>query len=134
MPLVRGTVNATSGELRVKRRWSVLIGAAALMAGACAGLWVMRGQIAEAMMRHAYQRALARDPIAELPDGLHIGLCGAGSPMADPTREGPCVAVVAGRRLFVVDSGSGSTRRLTLMQLPPAQVSAVFLTHFHSDH
>jgi len=118
----------------MKRRWSVLIGAAALLAGAAAGAWVTRGQIATAMMRHAYERAFAHDPIAELPDGLHVGLCGAGSPMADPTREGPCVAVVAGRRLFVVDSGPGSTRRLTLMQLPPAAVSAVFLTHFHSDH
>jgi ribonuclease Z len=118
----------------VKRRWSVLIGAVALLAGAAVGLWVMRGQIALAMMRHAYARALTGDPIAELPDGLHVGLCGAGSPMADPTREGPCVAVVAGRRLFVVDSGPGSTRRLTLMRLPPADVDAVFLTHFHSDH
>jgi len=118
----------------VKRWLSVLIGLVALAGGASAGAWVMRGQIATAMMRHAYQRAFAHDPLAELPDGLHVGLCGSGSPMPDPTREGPCVAVVAGRQLFVVDAGPGSTRRLQLMRLPPAQVSAVFLTHFHSDH
>src|SRR6185312_8297784 len=117
---------------RVKRWLSVLIGLVALAGGASAGAWVMRGQIATAMMRHAYQRAFAHDPLAELPDGLHVGLCGSGSPMPDPTREGPCVAVVAGRQLFVVDAGPGSTRRLQLMRLPPAQVSAVFLTHFHS--
>lgn len=117
------------------KRWlNALIGLVALAAGAGAGAWVMRGTIAEAMMRHAYQRAFAHDPIAELPDGLHVGLCGSGSPMPDPTRAGPCVAVVAGRRLFVVDAGPGSTRHLQLMQLPPAEVSAVFLTHFHSDH
>lgn len=117
------------------KRWvSVLIGLVALAGGAAAGAWVMRGEIATALMRHAYERAMSRDPLAELPDGLHVGLCGAGSPMPDPARAGPCVAVVAGRQLFVVNSGPGSTRRLQLMQLPPAQVSAVFLTHFHSDH
>jgi ribonuclease Z len=111
-----------------------LVAAAALVAGAAAGAWTMRGPIAVAMMRSAYERMMAHDPLAELPDGLHVGLCGSGSPMADPTRAGPCVAVVAGRRLFVVDTGPGSTRRLALMQLPPQEVSAVFLTHFHSDH
>jgi ribonuclease Z len=42
--------------------------------------------------------------------------------------------VVAGRDLFVIDSGSGSTKNLLLMNLPPPRVTAVFLTHFHSDH
>lgn len=118
----------------MNRWWSLLIGAIALLAGLAAGAWVMRGPIAVALLRHAYERAMAGDPLADLPDGLHVGLCGSGSPMPDPARAGPCVAVVAGRQLFVVDSGPGSTRRLQLMQLPPQQVSAVFLTHFHSDH
>lgn len=48
----------------------------------------------------------------ELPDGLHVGLCGAGSPLPDPERFGPCVAVAAGERLFVIDSGSVSSRNL----------------------
>jgi ribonuclease Z len=118
----------------LKRWWIRLIGFAALLAGLAAGAWVMRGAIAEALLRRAYEQAMARDPLADLPDGLHVGLCGSGSPMPDPTRAGPCVAVVAGRQLFVVDSGPGSTRRLSLMRLPPQQVNAVFLTHFHSDH
>ncbi|HEX3407707.1 MAG TPA: MBL fold metallo-hydrolase [Caulobacteraceae bacterium] len=118
----------------MKRWWSVLIGLVALLAGLVAGAWVMRGTIAVTLMRRAYEQAMARDPLADLPDGLHVGLCGSGSPMPDPERAGPCVAVVAGRQLFVVDSGPGSTRRLQLMQLPPQEVSAVLLTHFHSDH
>ena len=97
-------------------------------------LWLARGRIALAVMARVYDRAMASDPIAALPDGLHVGLCGSGSPMPDPTRAGPCSVVVAGRRLFVIDSGEGSTKNLTLMRLPPAQVSAVFLTHYHSDH
>ncbi len=98
------------------------------------GLWLFREPLLIGAMSRTYDRAFATDPIAAMPDGLHVGLCGSGSPMPDPTRQGPCVAVVAGRQLFVVDAGAGGTRRLSLMNLPPAQVDAVFLTHFHSDH
>lgn len=98
------------------------------------GAWLFRDRLVLVAMRGAYEQVLATDPLAELPDGLHVGLCGSGAPMADPIREGPCTAVVAGRDLFVVDSGPGSTRNLLLMNLPPPRVSAVFLTHYHSDH
>jgi ribonuclease Z len=103
-----------------------------LLAGLAA--WTMRGQIAARLMARMYDRAMAGDPLAALPDGLHVGLCGSGSPMPDPTRAGPCTVVVAGRRLFVVDIGTGSTKNLSLMNLPPAEVSGILITHFHSDH
>ena len=98
------------------------------------GLWFARGDIAEHIMARVYDRAMAGDAIAQLPDGLHVGLCGSGSPMPDPTRAGPCTVVVAGRQLFVIDSGTGSTKNLSLMNLPPARVDGIFLTHYHSDH
>lgn len=113
-------------------RWVALVLLLALVAGVAA--WLMRGNLAIAAMGRAYDYALGSDGLAELPDGLHVGLCGSGSPMPDPTRAGPCVAVVAGQRLFVIDSGQGSTRNLALMNLPPPRVEAVFLSHFHSDH
>ena len=113
------------------RAMGLVVGLAGLLA---AGLWLERGRIAEHAMARVFDRAMGVDPIAELPDGLHVGLCGSGSPMADPTRAGPCTVVVAGRRMFVVDSGEGSVRTLTLMNLPPARIDAVFITHFHSDH
>jgi ribonuclease Z len=115
-------------------RKRILLGALALALVVGGALFVMRGELAMRAMSRAYAEAMGRDALAELPDGLHLGLCGTGSPMPDPTRAGPCVAVVAGQRLFIVDSGSGSTRNLSLMNLPPARVEAVFLTHFHSDH
>lgn len=109
-----------------------VVGVIAALAGG--GGWLFRSRLAEAAMGKVYEQVLVGDPIAALPDGLHVGLCGSGSPMADPTRTGPCVAVVAGRDLFVVDSGPGSTRNLLLMNLPPPRVSDVFITHYHSDH
>lgn len=77
---------------------------------------------------------LATDLVRELPDGLHVVLCGAGSPFPDPRRSGPCTAVIAGKRLFIVDAGSGSSRVLSRLRIPQGKIDAVFLTHFHSDH
>jgi ribonuclease Z len=74
------------------------------------------------------------DLVQELPDGLHVALCGAGSPLPDPDRSGPCTAVVAGEQLFIVDSGAGSSRVLSRMRIPQGKIAAIFLTHFHSDH
>lgn len=117
------------------KRWQVaglaLLGAILVVGGAA---YAFRGRIAVAAMGRIYAHALGADPYEGLGDGLHVGLCGAGSPMPDPTRAGPCVVVLAGKRLFVVDAGAGGTKNLALMNLPPARVNGVFLTHFHSDH
>lgn len=98
------------------------------------GLYAARGSVATALMRIAASRVAGADPIADLPDGLHVTLCGAGSPLPDPARSGPCVGVVAGRTLFVVDAGASASRNMNQMGLPPDRTAAVFLTHFHSDH
>jgi ribonuclease Z len=44
------------------------------------------------------------------------------------------VAVIAGQQLFVVDAGSGASRRLTELRVPQGRIDAILLTHFHSDH
>jgi ribonuclease Z len=72
--------------------------------------------------------------LPSLPEGLHAGLCGSGSPLADATRSGPCVVVIAGQHIYIVDTGDGSARKVALMGVPPGRIEAVFLTHFHSDH
>ena len=99
-----------------------------------AGIFSMRGTLAIGLMRTAAGRVMAADPIAELEDGIHVALCGAGSPLPDPERSGPCVGIVAGGRLFVVDVGAAASRGLQRVNMPSAEVAAVLLTHFHSDH
>lgn len=118
----------------MRRAPSIAIAVGLVIALGAGSLWLARGQIAERIMARAYDRGLRQDPLAQLPDGLSVALCGSGSPMPDPTRAGPCTAVIAGHRLFVIDSGEGSVKNLLLMNLPPARVEALFLTHFHSDH
>jgi ribonuclease Z len=69
-----------------------------------------------------------------LEDGLHAVLTGTGSPLADIKRAGPSVAIQAGNKLFIVDTGDGSARNLQVSGLNVGKVDAVFITHFHSDH
>lgn len=77
---------------------------------------------------------LSGERFAEFGDGLNIVLCGAGSPFPDVRRAGPCVAVIAGEQVLIIDSGSGSARNLAPAGIPAGQIKAVLLTHFHSDH
>jgi len=65
-------------------------------------------QIGYVLFTRAVSLAIDKDITTSLPDGLHLALCGAGSPMPDPTRAGPCVAVIAGNRMFVIDAGRKS--------------------------
>lgn len=109
--------------------------------------WLGAGGLAAVLTAAAFPAALGRslagaaigaragvDATRELPDGLHVALCGAGSPLPDPTRAGPCSVVIAGHRMFMVDAGEGGARNMVLMRIPNGRVEAVFLTHLHSDH
>lgn len=107
-----------------------LVAAAAVLGGA----YLRRDQIGLALLQRAAQANLSRDALAELPDGLHAAFCGTGSPMPDRQRAGPCLTVIAGKRLFVFDSGGGASETIQQMGLPAGAIEAVFLTHFHSDH
>jgi ribonuclease Z len=112
------------------RRTMALVLALAAVSGTAAC-----GPIATRVMRRGAERALAADPIADLPDGLHVALCGAGGPMPSANRSGPCVAVLAGHTLFVVDAGTNGARNLQgVIGGAPGRVAAAFLTHYHSDH
>jgi ribonuclease Z len=113
------------------KRWKIALGIVVVLAAVA---YLLRGPLSVRIMQQALPRMMATDAIAELPDGLHLTLCGAGSPLPDPKRSGPCVAIVAGDQLFVVDSGSSAARNLNRVGLAPGRVEAVFLTHFHSDH
>ncbi len=108
----------------------ILVIAMAVGAVSC----VFRKQIALRLMERVVTANIESPLIDELPDGLHVLLCGAGSPLADAERSGPCVAVIAGEKLFIFDSGSGSSRVLARARIPQGRVDALFLTHFHSDH
>ncbi len=86
------------------------------------------------IMEKAVDKRIGQSMTDDLEEGLHVILCGAGGPMPDPKRSGPCIAVIAGETLVTFDAGSGGPRNLAAMQFPLGDISAQFLTHFHSDH
>ncbi len=66
---------------------------------------------------------------------LTITLLGTGSPMPDPNRAGPATLVsTAGDEHFLVDAGRGVLMRLAASGVGVDRLSAVLLTHLHSDH
>ena len=112
----------------------IFIGLVVILLGAGGLGFALRGQIALALYDRGIARAMTQDALAELPDALSIGLCGSGSPLPDPERAGPCVVIVAGTKMYLVDIGEGGSRNIGRMGLPGGRIEALFLTHFHSDH
>lgn len=93
-----------------------------------------RATIATRLMEKGLETRLGADVVDTFEDGLHLALCGAGGPLPAPNASGPCVAVVAGDKLFMVDAGTDGVRNLGRMGYQPGTIQGVFLTHFHSDH
>ena len=65
---------------------------------------------------------------------IDITLLGTGSPMVDPNRAGPATLVSAGDQRFLVDCGRGVLMRAAAAGAQAAGLTAVLLTHLHSDH
>lgn len=90
------------------------------------------------MTLRALERTIAsrqgRDALADRPDGIHVLLGGAGGPLTDVKRSGPCLAVQAGSHLYVIDAGTNGARNLGRFSVDVGRVEAVLLTHAHSDH
>ena len=65
---------------------------------------------------------------------IDITLLGTGSPMVDPNRAGPSTLVKAGDSVFLVDCGRGVLMRAAGAGVGAANLTALLLTHLHSDH
>jgi len=65
---------------------------------------------------------------------IEITLLGTGSPMVDPNRAGPSTLVTAGGQAFLVDCGRGVLMRAAAAGVGAANLTALLLTHLHSDH
>jgi ribonuclease Z len=103
----------------------------AILAGS---LYAFQEPISLQIAKRITAQRMGGDPLKDLPDGLHIAVCGAGSPMPDDKRGGPCTLVIAGQQLFVFDTGNTSARNINKMGFNAGNIQGIFLTHFHSDH
>ncbi len=118
----------------MRTRSRLIIALAGVLVVAFLAVKSQQAAIGSALFERAVGERVGRDSTAGLPDGLHLALCGTGSPLPNPVRAGPCNVVIAGKQIVVVDIGEGGGRNINLMGLPLGRISDVFLTHFHSDH
>ena len=65
---------------------------------------------------------------------IEVVLLGTGSPIPDPMRAGPSTLVKVGGHRFLVDCGRAVLMRATAAGVGANQLTAVMLTHLHSDH
>ena len=72
---------------------------------------------------------------------MQVVILGTGTPLANPDRSGPAVAVIYNGQAYLFDAGPGVVRRAAaasgkhdLAALKPPQLRRAFLTHLHSDH
>lgn len=118
----------------MKRAGHVLLVIFVVLLGAGGALYYFRAEVATAVFQRAAASGVSNVLSERLPDGLHAVFCGTGSPLPDRSRAGPCVAVIAGDKVFVFDAGEGSAETLSLMGISPGGIDTLFLTHLHSDH
>jgi ribonuclease Z len=79
--------------------------------------------------------------IAAAPGKTQVIILGTGTPIANPDRSGPSVAVVVNGAAYLVDFGPGVVRRAAAAardkHIDPLRISNLkiaFATHLHSDH
>ncbi|MBO0678209.1 ribonuclease Z [Mycolicibacterium sp. S2-37] len=65
---------------------------------------------------------------------IEVTLLGTGSPIPDPRRAGPSTLVRAGGQMFLADCGRGVQQRMAAAGAPANGLTALLITHLHSDH
>lgn len=92
--------------------------------------------------------AFAYAPVSAQSSRTQIVMLGTGTPIPDPDRTGPALAIVVDSVAYLFDAGTGVVRRAAaagrngIKAFAPASPKAqpsprfdrVFLTHLHSDH
>ena len=77
---------------------------------------------------------LVATPAMLAAQAIRVTLLGTGTPSPRPDRFGPSILVEAGDQKLLFDCGRGVPIRLAQLHVPMGQLTAVFLTHLHSDH
>src|SRR6185295_20336966 len=75
-----------------------------------------------------------KDSLPANPPDIKVTLLGTGTPPPLMERFGPSILVQAGSETLLFDAGRGCLQRLRQINVSYAKISALFLTHLHSDH
>jgi ribonuclease Z len=74
-------------------------------------------------------------------ESAKVIILGSGTPIPDPSRSGPCVAVFVNGQAYLFDAGTGVVRqaeaaaeKFGIGALEATNLTRLFVTHLHSDH
>lgn len=102
---------------------------------AVAALLMFSSTVQQRLFDRGVKKMIAQSNTAPFADdALRVAVCGSSAPLPSHDRAKACVAVFAGGKMYVVDTGPESTENLMLWGVPLSRIGGVFLTHFHSDH
>jgi ribonuclease Z len=73
-------------------------------------------------------------PVTGEAQNLKVTLLGTGTPRPVMDRFGPATLVQTDKETFLFYCGRGAAQRIWQLRIPLGQVTALFLTHLHSDH
>ena len=96
---------------------------------------VLRFGLPDGVQQAAIRRILGDDRSDLFTDGrLHVFTLGTGSPQLGGGRMPVANAIIAGDEFLLIDTGEGASRKMGELGLPIRRITAVFITHWHSDH
>lgn len=78
-------------------------------------------------------QALVRESLLN-KDMITVMVCGSSSPLPTTPGAQSCTAVFVNGQFLLFDAGDGAQRSMEDLNLPMADLSAVFITHYHNDH
>ena len=122
--------------MRTLMRWfGLLLGLVLLVAAAAALVVFNSPQVQDEIFSRVAKSTMGQTQDALMADdALRAVVCGSSSPFPDARRAKACIAIIAGGKIYFVDTGPQSYSRVALLRLPVGSIGGIFLTHFHSDH
>jgi ribonuclease Z len=133
--MARPTASPAGGRPRRHLRPGLAIGVVFIIAAAGASATLLNPGVQQTIFDRAAGQLTATVNAAPLvDDALRVAICGSSAPLPSAARAKACVAVFAGGKFYVVDSGPESTENLVLWGIPLSSIGGALLTHFHSDH
>jgi len=116
------------------RRWLAWLLGLVVLAVAAGAVVLTVPAVQDGLIRRIAYRAVQPNTHLFDDDAMRVLLCGTSAPLPHPSRAKACVAVFAGGRFWIVDTGPESWNRLALLRVDGKHIGGVLLTHFHSDH
>jgi ribonuclease Z len=122
-------------QRRRRRAFRIVLALIVVALAVAAGLLLFSPAVQQRLFDHGVKKMVAQSNTAPFADdALRVAVCGSSAPLPSRDRAKACVAVFAGGKMYIVDSGPESTENLMLWGVPLSRIGGVFLTHFHSDH